>query len=182
MDVLIISGSPRKNKNCEKLAEYAKEKLIGYGLKVKILKLSELHISACNACNYCKEKFECKIKDDMQKVYEDLINAKALLIISPTYFGNVSAQLKAFMDRTLVLRRNNFMLKDKFGGAIAIGGSRNGGQEFVINAIHNFFHIHGMIPLGDDAHFGGILYGSAEDRIGLKTVDNLLLKIRRLLH
>ncbi|RLG71097.1 MAG: flavodoxin family protein, partial [Candidatus Iainarchaeum archaeon] len=130
----------------------------------------------------CKDKAECRINDDMQKIYSELTKAKAIILITPTYFGNVSAQLKAFMDRTLMLRRNNFMLKDKIGGAIAIGRSRNGGQEYAILALRNFFLIHGMIPVGDDAHFGGILHKNASDRIGLKTVDGLLAKIRRLLH
>ena len=62
-------------------------------------------------------------------ILEKMIKAHGLIIGSPTYFASISGKLKALFDRTLPLRRDNFKLKGKVGGAIAVGGSRNGGQE-----------------------------------------------------
>jgi multimeric flavodoxin WrbA len=63
------------------------------------------------------------------------------------------------------------MLKNKVGGAVAIGGSRNGGQELTIQNIHAWMHIHGIIVVGDNNHFGGIVKAPFDkDEEGVKTV------------
>jgi multimeric flavodoxin WrbA len=78
-------------------------------------------------------------------------------------------------------------LKDKVGGAIAAGGSRQGGQEYVLHQIHNFFLIHGMIIVGDEKtmHFGGAGVGREgcdvkKDEEGLKTSKNLGRHVTRI--
>jgi len=107
----------------------------------------------------------------MARVLEALKKADGIIVASPVYFGSISAQLKAVFDRTIPLRRQGFKLKDKVGCAIAVGGARNGGQEKALESVHAWMHIHGMIVVGDDAHFGGIaVRPAAEDRIGRKTV------------
>jgi len=93
------------------------------------------------------------------------------------------------MDRTLPLRRQGMKLRNKIGGAIAIGASRNGGQEHVCSAIHNFMLLHEMVVVSDTitAHFGGIAVGGHEenavslDEKGLETVRNLGRRIADLL-
>jgi multimeric flavodoxin WrbA len=75
----------------------------------------------------------------------------------------------------------DFKLKNKIGGAISVGGSRNGGQETTISSIHQFMLIHDMIIVGDGAplaHYGGTGVGStinsaAGDEVGLETSRNL---------
>lgn len=152
MKILGISGSPVKNGNNEKAIDYALQK--------------------------AKEKGKCSIKDAMEEIRPKLIGADAIIVASPVYFGSLSSQLKALFDRTLVLRRDNFRLKNKIGAAIAIGRSRNGGQEFTIQTIHNWMHIHGMIVVGDNNHFGGIIVAPfEEDDIGKKTVDDTVEKV-----
>ena len=85
----------------------------------------------------------------MNRIYEILESADGLIVSSPVYFGTLSGQLKMLFDRTLLLRRNGFLLKDKIGAALAVGASRNGGQEYTIWSIHAWMHIHGMIVVGD---------------------------------
>jgi len=118
-------------------------------------------------------------EDDFRQVAEKLAGAQGVVVGSPVYFGGVSAQLKAFMDRTRYLRRKE-VLKDKVGGAIAVGAARNGGQETTIQQIHNFFFIQGMIVVSDEEsmHYGGTGYAkkrkeAEEDKEGLKTSRNL---------
>ena len=183
MKILGISGSPVKNGNNEEAIDYALAKAKKKGFKTEKITLAKQDLKRCIACNQCKkQKGTCSIKDVMEKIRPKLIEADAIIISSPVYFGSISSQTKALFDRTISLRRNNFKLKDKIGAAIAIGRSRNGGQEFTIQAIHSFMHIHGMIVVGDNNHFGGIIVAPfKEDDIGKKTVDDTVDKVCGLL-
>lgn len=180
MKILGICGSHRKNSASEYLLNVTLEICKQAGFETQLITLADKKIEACDACDYCKTAKACHIKDDMQTLYKKLIQADGVVIASPTYFASVSGKLKDFMDRTLVLRRDNFKLRNKVGGAIAVGASRNGGQEFVCMQIHNWMLLHEMIPVTDKetAHFGGIVWcprGSKpeEDKIGIQTCENL---------
>ncbi|MCI5224127.1 MAG: flavodoxin family protein, partial [Candidatus Electrothrix sp. AR4] len=101
-----------------------------------------------------------------------------IILATPVYMGCMSSQAKAFIDRTVLFRRNGFMFKNKLGGVIAVGGSRNGGQELTIQAVHAAMMIHDMIIIGDGDHFGGTVWGNhpdgyQADTIGVATARNL---------
>lgn len=184
MKILGISGSPAEGGNNEKAIDYALQKAKEKGFKTEKITLAKRDLKGCIACDQCKkQKGTCSIKDVMENIRPKLIEADAIIISSPVYFGSLSSQLKALFDRTLTLRRDNLRLKDKIGAAIAIGRSRNGGQESTIQAIHNWMHIHGMIVVGDNNHFGGIIVAPFEqDDIGKKTVDDTVDKVCNLLN
>lgn len=170
--VLIISGSPRKNGNNEKAIKFAFDLLDDY--EIDIFFLSEKKVAPCKACDYCKKHGKCVIKDDMQEIYKKAVDADAIIVSSPVYFGTVSSQLKAVFDRSRILRYG-FELKNKIGAAIACGRSRNGGQETTIQAIHNWMHIHGMKVLGDCNHYGGTVVDEFEnDEDGKKTIKSMI--------
>jgi len=173
MKITGISGSPNAGGNNEKIIDLAlgiaKEK----GFKTEKIFLSKLKVLPCDDCGACKKEKGCPIDDDMAGIYEKLESSDAIIVSSPVFFGSVSAQVKALFDRSIVLRRNGFLLKGKVGAAVAVGGSRNGGQEFTIQAIHSWMHIHGMIVVGDMSHFGGIAFKPVDsDEVGLKTVKD----------
>jgi len=186
MKIIGISGSLRKGGNTSILVNKALSVCEENGLKTEFVSLADFKIEHCNDCGHCvkENNFLCSIKDDAQKIFKKMIESEAIIIGSPTYFASVSGKLKAFFDRTLPLRRNNFQLRGKIGGAIAVGGSRNGGQEFVIREIQNWMFLQEMVVVADKetAHFGAICVGRKagdvlKDEIGLKTVENLALKI-----
>lgn len=183
MKILGISGSPVKDGSNEQVIDYALKRAKKQGFKTEKITLAKQDLSGCIACNQCKkQKGTCSIKDVMEKIRPKLAQADAIIISSPVYFGSLSSQTKALFDRSLPLRRNNFQLKDKIGAAIAIGGSRNGGQEFTIQTIHSWMHINGMIVVGDNNHFGGAVKAPfEEDDIGKKTVDDTIDKVCNLL-
>ena len=188
MKVLGICGSPRKNANTETALREALKVIEKQGIETELITLAGKKIEFCTHCNICKTD-PCPIKDDVPEILEKMSLSDAIIIASPTYFGNVTAQLKALMDRTLPLRRQGMKLRNKIGGAIAIGASRNGGQEHVCSAIHNFMLLHEMVVVSDTitAHFGGIAVGGHEenavslDEKGLETVRNLGRRIADLL-
>jgi multimeric flavodoxin WrbA len=99
--VLIIFGSPRKNGNTHILVEEACKGLAVNGTSTETFYLNEMQIKGCQACYYCKKNKvdTCILKDDMQKIYAAVKNADGILIASPIYFGEVSAQTKLWLDR-----------------------------------------------------------------------------------
>lgn len=173
MKITGISGSPNAGGNNEKLIDHALNIAKEKGFKTEKILLSKLKVLPCNDCGTCRKEMFCPIDDDMAGINEILEASDAIIVSSPVYFGSMTAQVKALFDRSIPLRRNGFLLKGKVGGAIAVGGSRNGGQELTIQAIHSWMHVHGMIVVGDMSHFGGIALKPVDsDEVGLKTVKD----------
>ena len=148
-----------------------------------IIELAGMKIGGCIACGECMKKLGCSQQDDFEKMIPVLSDdtLAGLIIATPVYFGSMSSQCKAFMDRCVMFRRNGFLLRDKVGGVIAVGGFRNGGQEIAIQTVHSAMLVQDMIVVGDGkpgAHFGGTMWGAypegiEKDDFGLKTVQNL---------
>lgn len=138
MNVVGISGTPRKGGNSEVLLDAALAPFTEAGWTVTRLLLSELRIEPCIGCETCVERHSCILSDDMQKIYEAFEACDAILVSSPVYWRNVPAQLKALFDRTYGASASA-PLRGKFGGAMAVGRGTGGGQAIVLNVIHNFF-------------------------------------------
>ena len=184
MKVLGINGSHRSGGNTQAMVERVLESCRKAGLQTQLINLAEKEVNYCKDCDLCREKFSCSIEDDAWDIIEAMGKADAIVVGSPTYFGSVTGKLKALFDRTLPLRRNGMKLAGKVGAALAVGGSRNGGQEYTISDIQHWMMIHEMTLVGDKttAHFGGICVGrkpgdTLKDETGMKTVDNTAEKI-----
>ena len=100
MNILILSGSPRKGGNTDLLVE-AFVKGASPKHHVEVVSVHDYKINPCIGCNSCftREDHKCCQKDDMQIVYEKIAKAEMLVIASPVYFYGLSAQLKAVIDR-----------------------------------------------------------------------------------
>ncbi len=182
MKVLGISGSPNKKGNNEKAIDLALSIAREEGASVNRILLSELKIGPCLACPTCKKEEKCLQGDDFNDLIPLLKEADGLIISSPVYMGSICGQLKCLLDRTIFLRRKGFGLRGKLGTAVAIGGSRNGGQELTIQAIHAWMHIQGLIVVGDDNHFGGIVFAPIDkDEEGRRTIEAATRKLCRCL-
>lgn len=185
--IIGIIGSPRTGSNTEIYVNKALKAAREIGADTEVINIAKAEIEPCIACNICKSTGECAIYDDMQDISRKLQEADGIIIASPVYFGNVTSQLKMFMDRSRPLRID-FKLKDKVAGAISVGASRNGGQETTISAIHEFLLIQDAIIVGDGApkaHYGGAgVSGAAgeaiNDDMGLETSANLGKRVAEL--
>jgi len=136
MNMVYISGSPRKNSNTDYLLKIALSVTGG-----QFIKLADYWIEPCKSCRTCQKLGRCVIDDDMNNIIiPTLLKADSIVIGSPVYFNNVSAQTKAFIDRTWCIRGQ---LRNKIGGAIVVG--RRYGMESAIIAINAFFLKHEMI-------------------------------------
>ena len=147
--VLGVSGSPRVGGATSRLVRSA---LLGAaevaGVRTRFVGLATLRIAGCDRCAECIAAGECLIDDDMAQLYPLLLEADAIIVGSPVYWGSPSALCKAFMERVAGFGLREKKLRWKVGGAIAAGGSRNGGQETTAIAMNAWFHSNDMIPIG----------------------------------
>ena len=112
MNILILSGSPRKGGNTELLAE-AFAKGAAMHNQVEVVSVRDFKVNPCLGCNACfkSEDNTCAQKDDMAVIYEKMGQADMLVIASPVYFYGISAQLKAVIDRFHNPIRDTFHIK-----------------------------------------------------------------------
>ena len=142
MNVLGISGTPRKNGNSEHLLNAALEPFVKANWETTKILLSEKLIQPCIGCDICVEKNSCHFNDDMNEIYNAFEKCNAIIISAPAYYRNVPAQLKAVIDRTYAARG---LLKGKFGGAISVGRGSGGGQCIVLTIINNYYLSSGVL-------------------------------------
>jgi multimeric flavodoxin WrbA len=99
MKVLGVVGSKRKNGNTAQLVEKALEGSRAQSLETECIYLSDYQYMGCNGCEGCRDTYTCIVQDGMQAIYPKLLEADALILGSPTYFYNISADIKALIER-----------------------------------------------------------------------------------
>ncbi len=184
MDKIKIIGlccSPRTGKTTSEALRICLEEAakVSDRIETELIELGGLKIPASVAAGIPLEAGE---KDDFPSLVPKLVAKEvgAIIIGTPVYMGNMSALCKAFIDRTVEIRRQDFAWSGKVGAAIAVGGSRNGGQELTLQAVLRVFMAHEMFPIGEGrptGHWGGTLMNKddsiAGDDFGLTTTRNL---------
>jgi multimeric flavodoxin WrbA len=131
--ILAISCSPRKRGNTEILLGEALKGAKQEGAEVELYSVSGKTIAPCDDCRICRKTGKCRIKDDMQELYDKLLEANGIIFGTPIYFHSMTAQAKTVMDRTFALDHEQIALANKVGGIIAVGGSLG-----LIDAIKDF--------------------------------------------
>ena len=185
MKILGICCSPRKGRETFKAMEVCLAAVRGVGerIETELIELAGKRVDPCIACNVCRQDLTCSIDDDFSALIPVLADTAVagLIIGTPVYFGSMTAQCKALLDRCVMFRRNGWLFRDKVGGVLAVGGVRHGGQELTLQAVRAALLCHDMICVGDGrpgGHFGAALYsggdgGVAADEAGLETARNL---------
>lgn len=193
--VLCVCGSPRKKSGTEYAVKTAQEAAEKRGVETDYITLRNKKINFCINCDKCirEESTKCLIHDDdMTSFYDKFYQADGYIIGTPVYEMSVTAQLAAFFDRFRpcwnILKNRGDYFYDKVGGALAVGGSRSGGQEKTIARIHDFYHTLGIIVvnLGSPGFGGASLwsqYGSyeklTEDELGLADARRIGERVAR---
>jgi len=134
--VLAISGSHRKGNTERMLSALLKE--IDPCIEKKTINLRELDIGMCTGDDYCVDNKRCHIKDDFGMLAAEMQDADIIIFASPSYFNNVTALMKNFIDRCNVLW-NSEALKGKGKKAVlcAIGADRKNHIEGCLKALRN---------------------------------------------
>ncbi len=104
-------GSPRKGGNTETLVNEILAGAAEKGAQTSTYSLNDLNIKGCQSCFYCKGHPGCVLKDDMQKLYDEIMKADAVIIGSPIYMWQMSGQTKIFIDRLLPFLNPAYSLK-----------------------------------------------------------------------
>ncbi len=101
MKVVSILGSPRRGKNSASIANRFTETAASLGADIRTFELNRLTFRGCQGCYACKRDYDrCILKDDLTQVLDAVQEADLVLLASPVYFGDVTAQMKGFLDRT----------------------------------------------------------------------------------
>jgi len=101
MKILAVCGGLREESNTNKLVRKIAE---SSGCDCEIVELGKLEVKSCTGCSECMmNEGKCPIEDDMQDLYEKLIEADAIILGSPTYYMNISGAVKCLIDRSLAL-------------------------------------------------------------------------------
>jgi multimeric flavodoxin WrbA len=179
--ILGICCSPRKGKSTATAMRVCLDaaKHVADNIDVELIELAGMKIPGSLAAGIPLEPGE---QDDFPKLVPVLSDPRVagIIIGTPVYFGNMTALCKAFLDRCIVLREN-FALRDKVGGVLAVGGARNGGQELTIASVQAVLFCHEMPLVGDGrptAHRGATLWsgcpgGIEKDEFGMSTARGL---------
>ena len=178
MKVVAFNGSPRKEGNTSALIKHVLAELEKEGIDTEIVQIGGKSIHGCIACRKCYENADRKCvidKDMVNECIEKMFEADGIILASPTYFADLTPELKALIDRAgFVAKANNEMFRYKVGAAVV--AVRRAGSIHVFDSINHFFTISQMIIPGSSYwNMGiGLAEGDVEkDEEGIQTMQTL---------
>lgn len=178
MKVVAFMGSPRVGGNTDQLLQLVLEPLATAGIETEAIPICASHPKGCIGCMGCfkNRNRQCVLKDDpVNEWIAKMAEADGIILASPTYYANVSSEIKALIDRAgLVARANDDLFARKVGAAVV--AVRRGGAVPAFDAINHMFMISKMIlPCSIYWNFGiGLKKGDAmEDEEGTETMREL---------
>jgi multimeric flavodoxin WrbA len=150
MKVVAFNGSARKDGNTASLINYVLAELKTEDIETELFQLAGKKFHGCRACYKCMDNKNrrCAFEDDnANECIEKMIEAEGIILGSPTYFTDVTAEMKALIDRAgFVARANDDMFKRKVGAAVV--AARRAGSIHVFDTINHLFFISQMIVPG----------------------------------
>lgn len=150
MKVVAFNASARKDGNTAILLNLVLDELKGEGIETEMVQLAGQTLSGCIACYKCAKTKDrrCSIDNDRGNEYiAKMVEARGILMGSPTYIADITANLKALIERsTIVCRNNEDMFRRKVGAAVV--AVRRGGAIHAFSSINHFFLINQMIVPG----------------------------------
>jgi multimeric flavodoxin WrbA len=178
MKVVAFNGSPRKDGNTATLIKHVLAELEKEGIKTETVQIGGKIIHGCTACGKCVENKDRKCvigKDIVNDCIEKMLEANGIILASPTYFADLTPELKALIDRSgFVAGANGGLLKNKVGAAVV--AVRRAGSIHAFDSINHLFTISQMIIPGSSYwNIGmGLAEGDVEnDEEGIRTMQTL---------
>ena len=179
MKVIAFNGSPRRGGNTRAMIDAVCTVLNGEGIETEVVQLGGELQRGCRGCYVCRDRLDQRCvydKDILNESIQKMMAADGILLGSPTYFSDVTAEMKAFIDRAgFVTRGNGFLLQKRVGAAIV--AARRGGAIYSFDTMNHFFTISQMIVVGSsywNDGIGGRPEGEVTgDEEGMKTLRTL---------
>jgi len=144
MKALCIVGSPREHGSTAHVVQSIVRGMIDSGIEVKIHILGNMNISYCQGCMTCHKTRECIQRDDVDLIMSDLLESDIVLVASPSYWGDITGQLKVFFDRNTpygnTCEGGTTIPGGKVGIAVAVrAGQRQGENQHIIDTINHYY-------------------------------------------
>ena len=171
MKILAISCSPRRNGNTAAILEEALSGARDEKADAELFSVSGKTIQPCDGCRSCATTAKCHIKDDMQGLYDKMIDADGIIFGTPIYYWGMTGQAKTVMDRTIALNQPGRNLTNKVAGVVVVCGSL--GLVDALKDYSYFFVQRRMLPANQLA-----AYVSSPDE--LKNMPQCMSAARRL--
>lgn len=178
MKVVAFNGSARKDGNTAILVEMVFRELKKEKIKTELVQLAGKKIRGCTACGKCftNQDKQCVVKNDvLNDCIGKMLEADGIILASPTYFTDVSAEMKALIDRAgFVAKANQDMFRRKVGASVV--AVRRGGAIHAFDTMNHFFFISQMVVPGSSYWNIGIGLAPGDvkgDEEGLMTMKTL---------
>lgn len=178
MKVVAFNGSPRKDGNTATLIRHVLDELEREGTETETVHIGGKSIHGCTACGKCFENKDKKCvidKDIVNDCIEKMLEADGIILASPTYFADLTPELKALIDRAgFVSKANGELFRRKVGAAVV--AVRRAGSIHAFDSINHFFTISQMIIPGSSYWNMGIGLAEGEvekDEEGIRTMEVL---------
>ena len=142
MKVTMFNGSARKEGNTHIMLEWLGKSLAAEGVDSEIIDMSGMRLHGCAACSRCfnAKNRQCSVQDDMNGLITKMDEADGIVLASPTYFADVTAEMKALIDRAgYVGMANDNMYRRKVGASVVV--ARRGGAIHAFDTMNHFFQI-----------------------------------------
>jgi multimeric flavodoxin WrbA len=150
MKVVAFNGSSRRDGNTAILLNLVLDELKKEGIGTELVQLAGETLSGCIACYKCAENKDQKctvVKDRLNEYIAKMKGAQGILLGSPTYIADMSANMKALIERsTIVSRHNGHLFRRKVGAAVI--AVRRAGSTHVLSSMNYFFLLNQMIIPG----------------------------------
>ncbi len=186
MYIVALNGSHNKDGSCQFLINTILEDCKNMGAEVEVINVHDaINDAKTPFCTLCSAKCQgvCYKGTKLEEAYEKMAKADALIMASPVYFGNVTAQLKALWDKSRAFRGEKTFV-GKPVGFVTCGASRFGGQEETIRAMQTMALIHGMTVINsgsaeyDAGHMGVSAQRPAEqDEFAISRCHSMAIRI-----
>jgi multimeric flavodoxin WrbA len=178
MKVIAFNGSALKQGNTAILINHVFSELEKEGIETELVEFAGRKIQGCTACYKCFETKDrrCAVKNDIvNDCIEKMVEADGIILGSPTYFADITSEMKALIERAgFTSMANGSMFKRKVGAAVI--AVRRGGAIHAFDSINHFFHINQMIvPCSSYWNMGmGREIGDVDkDEEGIRNMKNL---------
>ena len=178
MKVIAFNGSPRPDGNTSILLNHVLEPIKARGIQTEMFQLGGSDIHGCRACYTCSQtkNARCTHDDDVaNECLARMFEADGIILGSPTYFADLTPEMKALIDRAgFVSGANGGLLKHKVGAAVV--AARRAGEIHAFDSINHFFLISQMIVPGSSYWNVGIGRDKGDvekDEEGLRTMTVL---------
>ncbi len=176
MKVIGINGSARKDGNTALIISKVFDELNTEGIETDLIQLAEYEIQPCRGCFACKGRGNCVFANDgFAEIFSRMVEADGIILGSPVYSADVSAKMKAFLERGgVVVATNPGLLRYKVGASVA--AVRRGGGMTTVDTMNHFMLNKEMIVVGST--YWNMVYGKnigdvLNDEEGMANMRNL---------